>query len=129
MPTYATVFGPVPFTTADALRVGLARAALRGLVARGQVRRLVRGVFVDRAVGDSLEVRARALSLATPRGSVVCGRTAAWLWGVDALAMGAHRVLPSVEMRRAIPRPVARGSSAAPARCPTATSSRSSGSW
>ena len=108
MPTYATVFGPVPFTTADASRVGLTRAALRALVARGQVRRLVRGVFVDRAVDDSLEVRARALSLVTPRGSVVCGRTAAWLWGVDALAMGAHRVLPKVDVMGAPGRSAAR---------------------
>lgn len=101
MPTYATVFGPVPFTTADAARVGLNRDALRALVAREKVRRLVRGVFVDRTVLDSLEVRARALSRVVPAGSVVCGRTAAWLWGIDALAMGAHRVLPRVEVMAA----------------------------
>lgn len=55
-------------------------------------------MFVDAAVPDSLEVRAYGLTLVAPTGTVVCGRTAAWLWGVDTLAMGAHRVLPRVDL-------------------------------
>lgn len=98
MGTHATPFGSLPFTAVAAEQVGIGRDRLRRLVARRQVRRLLRGVFVDAAVPDSLEVRAYGLALVAPSGTVVCGRTAAWLWGVDALAMGAHRVLPRVEL-------------------------------
>lgn len=100
MPPYATPFGPTPFTPHDALRVGIARDPLRLLVATGAVRRVLRGVYVDALVPDSLELRARAVAAVVPPGSVVCGRTAAWLWGVDTLAMGAHRVLPRVDVMR-----------------------------
>jgi hypothetical protein len=67
-------------------------------VATGRLRRLLRGVYVDALVPDSLELRARAAARSVPSGHVVCGRTAAWLWGVDTLAMGAHRVLPAVDV-------------------------------
>jgi hypothetical protein len=98
MPPYATAFGPAPFTLREAQRVGLARDPLRLLVATGHVRRLLRGVYVDALVPDGLEVRARAAARVVPSGHVVCGRTAAWLWGIDTLAMGAHRVLPAVDV-------------------------------
>lgn len=94
----ATAFGSHPFTMPAALLVGFTRDDLRLLVARATVRRLVRGVYVDASVQDSLDVRARGIGLVTPPGSVLCGRTAAWLWGVDALAMGAHLVLPDVDV-------------------------------
>lgn len=99
MPSYATPFGPLPFTTADAERLALRRDGdLRRLSRLGLVRRVARGVYVDAAVPDSLHLRAAAVGLVVPPGSAVCGRTAAWLWGVDALAMGAHRELPAVDV-------------------------------
>ena len=95
---FATAFGPEPFTLDAASRVGLGRDLLRLLIGRGQVRRLLRGVYVDTAVPDGLELRARAAAKVVPDGSVVCARTAAWLWGIDALAMGSHRVLPRIDL-------------------------------
>ena len=58
----------------------------------------MRGVYVDASVPDALDLRARAVAKAIPPGAVVCARTAAWLWGGDALAMGSHRVLPRVDV-------------------------------
>lgn len=98
MPTYSTCFGPAPFTTAQARPAGLGKIELRSLVAGQKLRRVVRGVYVDAQVADTLAVRAAALSLIVPTGSVVAGRTAAWLWGVDVLEMGAHRRLPPVHL-------------------------------
>jgi len=98
VPPYATSFGPEPFAAREIGDAGLARDQLRLLVACGRVRRVVQGVYVDALVPDSLELRAKAVARVAPAGRVVCGRTAAWLWGVDALAMGAHRVLPDVDV-------------------------------
>lgn len=98
VPPYATLFGPEPFTAREIGNARLARDQLRLLVARGRVRRVVQGVYVDALVPDSLELRAAAVARVLPVGRVVCGRTAAWLWGVDALAMGSHRVLPDVDV-------------------------------
>jgi len=98
VPSYATSFGPEPFAAREIDDAGLTRDQLRLLVARGAVRRVVQGVYVDDLVPDSLELRAKAVARVVPAGRVVCGRTAAWLWGVDALAMGAHRVLPDVDV-------------------------------
>jgi len=98
MSTYATVFGPEPFTLRTAARDGLARGLLRELVRRGQVRRVLRGVYVDTRVPDTVELRARALALVVPRGVVVGLRTAAWLHGVDVSAMGSHLREPPIDL-------------------------------
>ena len=98
VPSYATSFGPEPFAAREIRDVRLTRDRLRLLVARGRVRRVVQGVYVDALVPDSRELRATAIARVVPAGRVVCGRTAAWFWGVDALAMGAHRVLPDVDV-------------------------------
>jgi hypothetical protein len=97
-PTYATCFGPLPFTWHEAERTGISRDTLRLLVAGGKVRRLLRGVFVESWVPDALELRAAAIGKVVPAGTVVCGRTAAWLWGVDALAMSRSGDLPPVDV-------------------------------
>jgi hypothetical protein len=112
MPSYATAFGAAPFTGREADRIGLSRDPLRMLVATGQVRRVLRGVYVDAVVPDSLELRARAAAKVVPPGTVVCGRTAAWLWGIDTLAMGSHRVLPAVDVMAPGGRSAARRSGA-----------------
>lgn len=98
VPPYTTLFGPEPFTAWEISDVRLARDQLRLLVAQGRVRRVVQGVYVDALVPDSLELRAKAVARVVPTGRVLCGRTAAWLWGVDALAMGAHLVLPDIDV-------------------------------
>lgn len=97
---YATVFQAEPFTVSTAESVGLTRGWVRSLVRSGQLCRILRGVYVDRQVPDSLELRARALAFVVPADAVVCLRTAAWLWGVDALAFGAHLSLPPLDFMR-----------------------------
>jgi hypothetical protein len=91
-------FGCRPFTQRDAEKVGVSRDELRILVATAKVRRLLRGVYVAAGVQDTLELRAEAVAKVVPRGTVVCGRTAAWLWGVDALAMSSAGTLPPIEV-------------------------------
>jgi len=59
---------------------------------------VVRGVYVHSGAPDSVELRAEALSLVVPSGSVVCLRSAAWIWGVDASAMGGHRETPLTDL-------------------------------
>ena len=72
-----------PFLTAQAGSAGLTPYGLRSAVARGRLRRLLRGVYVDATVPDSRNLRIAALALVLPNGGVAWGRTAAWLWNVD----------------------------------------------
>lgn len=74
-----------PFTTQAANAAGLDRHLLVRLVRRGLLRRPLRGVYVPAQVPDSADVRAQALGLVVPAGSVVTDWTASWLHtGVDA---------------------------------------------
>ncbi len=66
----------------------------------GSLRRVVRGVYVDETVPDSLDVRARALTLVVPSSAVVVDATAAWLRGVSVLAPGDHILIPKVSIVR-----------------------------
>jgi len=50
------------------------------------IRPILRGVYADSAVPDSVELRCRAANLITERGAVICDRTAAWIHGVDTMA-------------------------------------------
>lgn len=93
-----TSFGCRPFTQSDAAKVGVSRDELRLLVATAKVCRLLRGVYVAAGAPETLELRAEAVAKVVPRGTVVCGRTAAWLWGVDALAMSSTGDLPPVDV-------------------------------
>ncbi len=80
---------PIPALVPDRLRLApfLGRAAVdAGLLSRRQLqsrpwRRLLHGVYVHRDLPVTDLVRARALLLVLPRGSVVAGMTAAWLHG------------------------------------------------
>jgi len=98
VPSHVTAFGAEPFTLRETEAAGVSRGDLRALLRLGQVRRVLRGVYVDKAVPDGLDLRARALAKVIPPDTVVCRRTAAWLWGVDILAMGAHLVVPPVDL-------------------------------
>lgn len=71
-----------PFTPAMAARAGLGRTALERLHREGRLRRLLRGVYLDATVDDSIEVRADALGLLVGQQQVIVGLTAAWLHGV-----------------------------------------------
>lgn len=98
MPGHVTAFGAEPFTLREAASAGISRGELRALVRVGRVRRVLRGVYVDQVVADGTELRARSLAKVIPPDTVVCLRTAAWLWGVDVLAMGAHLVVPPIDL-------------------------------
>lgn len=72
-----------PFTAADLRALGMSSSDLRSALARNQVRRVMRGVYVDGETPDSTELRIRALSLVVRAGHIACDRTAAWLHGID----------------------------------------------
>src|SRR5262245_30477445 len=91
-----------PFTRTEAVRAGLTDRDLRGLVAHGLLRRLVKGVYVAAQVRDSVVLRARALALVVPSGAAVTDWTACWFWtGVD--APGAHEREPELYLFHGTP--------------------------
>ncbi|TCO42213.1 hypothetical protein EV646_11436 [Kribbella antiqua] len=89
-----------PFTRSDAAAAGWSVNKITALLRDGYIRRLVRGVYVDALAADSIELRAAAIARVAPPGAVICRRTAAWLYGIDTLALHEHRDLPSVECVR-----------------------------
>lgn len=100
VPADGMVFLGRPFTRAQAQAAGMSVKTLRGLVASGLVRRVLRGVFVDAAAADTLELRSQAVVAAVPRNVVVCDRTAAWLHGVDVTGLSGPLDLPPLDVYR-----------------------------
>ncbi len=88
----------IPFTTQQALLAGVTRNVLTRFVRQGLLRRVVKGVYVDATVADTLRLRAQALAMVVPETAVVTDRTAAWLHGVDILAPGDHLALPPISI-------------------------------
>ncbi|MCF2532795.1 hypothetical protein [Yinghuangia soli] len=82
-----TAFLSSPFTVAGAAAHGIGRAALRRWLRDGDTRMVLRGAYVGSHVPDSPTLRARAFALMAPD-AVICGRTAAWIWGIG--AAGTH---------------------------------------
>ncbi|MGH3348018.1 MAG: DUF559 domain-containing protein [Nocardioides sp.] len=76
----------LPFTTAMAAVKGYDRKSLTRLVERGALLRLFMSVYVDADVDLTMELRVEAARLALSEDMVLCDRTAAWIWGVDAFA-------------------------------------------
>jgi len=94
-----------PFTAQMALRAGVSRPRLRSLVDAGVLRRALRGVYIDAAVPDSLELRAACLRLVVPEDAVVVDRHAGWLLGAEMiLAPGEHVESRPVSMFRPLGR-------------------------
>jgi hypothetical protein len=87
-----------PFTTAQALDLGVSRSRLGTLQRRGLVRPVIRGVFAVTQLPDTIEFRAEALSLVVPSSAIVVDRTAAWLHMVDVLPASAVHEMPPVEI-------------------------------
>lgn len=75
-------FCGLPFTGAQVGR------KLSWLLAAGEIREVLQGVYGDSRIPDSLDLRAAAASLLTPDGAVVCGMTAAWIHGISTTALG-----------------------------------------
>lgn len=86
-----------PFTAAALPDLGLTPRELRRALEQRRVRRLVRGVYIDAATPDSIQLRAAALRLVVRQTQVVVDRTAAWLHGIDAYAAVELEAGPPVE--------------------------------
>ena len=89
-----------PFNRAQAQKAGMSVRILRRLLDKGLVRRVLRGVFVDAAAEDTLELRAQSVVAAVPRNVVVCDRTAAWLHGVNVTGLSGRLDLPPLDVYR-----------------------------
>ncbi len=86
----------LPFTPTTAARLGVSHAQLRRLVARGLVKRVVRGVYAVAQAPEDMLFRARALRLVVSPSAVVTDRTAAWLHGVEILPRSARTTAPPI---------------------------------
>jgi hypothetical protein len=90
-----------PFTFAQARAVGVSRETLTELCRLGLLRRPIKGVYVVAQLGDSVELRARALRLVVPADCVICDRHAGWLHGAEmVLAPNEHLDLGPVSVFR-----------------------------
>jgi hypothetical protein len=90
-----------PFTYTQARAEGLTRDVLTELCRRGLLRRPIKGVYVVAQLGDSVELRARALRLVVPEDCVICDRHAGWLHGAEmVLAPNEHLELQPVSVFR-----------------------------
>jgi hypothetical protein len=63
------------------------RRKLRWLLSADEIRQVVKGVYVDVRVPDSIELRAAAIRLLLPPGGIACGLTAAWIHGIETTAL------------------------------------------
>ena len=81
---------------------------LAWLLGGGEIREVIKGVYVDVRVPDSPELRSDALQLVVPSDAVVCGRAAAWLHSIDTTASSPEPLIrpqwtfqprPTVEVR------------------------------
>jgi hypothetical protein len=88
---------PTPFTWSMAKESGWDRHRLNDLLARRQLRRVLRGVYVRADQPDSPDLRARAAHLVLSPHAVACDRTAAWLWGVDTFEYRELEIIPPLE--------------------------------
>lgn len=89
----------LPFTAAAASAAGISRRTLTRLVREGLIRRLLKGLYVASHVPDTLLLRAHALSLVAPPGSVLVDWTACWLY-TGLLPPGGHLEVPAVSLFR-----------------------------
>jgi hypothetical protein len=86
-----------PFTRFDLAQLGRTESDLRRGRRSGDVRQVVRGVFVSTHREHSIDLRVAALAKVVPAHHVVTDRTAAWLHGVDAHTYGEHDGVPPIE--------------------------------
>lgn len=80
-------FAGLPFTPRQVGR------KLSWLLGAGEIRELLKGVYIDVRVPDSPDLRAAAVSLVIPPDAVACGQTAAWVHGIDVTALGDAKVV------------------------------------
>lgn len=99
-PRHTMLFLGQPFTAAEAAAVGITAKQLRRMRRTGLVRTVLKGVFIDSASSDTIEMRAEALSKVAPAHCIITDRTAAWLLGADILGASGRDALPPVDVFR-----------------------------
>lgn len=77
---------------------GLDKRQLVHGVLHGEIKRLLRGVYVDAHVTVDLDLQVAATALVVPPGGVVVDRTAAWLHGLDLLRRSSVFEAPPVDV-------------------------------
>jgi hypothetical protein len=76
--------GGSPFLGSQSRDLGYSRQQFRQALAEGEVRRVLRNVYVDAQVPDSTDLRIAALHLVMPTYAVLFGSTAMWARSIDA---------------------------------------------
>ena len=89
---------PGPFTAATARQFGITRHQLSVMVQSRLVRQILTGVYVDRRLEDTPDLRIAAAALVLLPHRVFCDRTAAWLHGVDVFDYRELEIPAPVEM-------------------------------
>lgn len=101
LPTTLTALRHRPFTTTQALELGLTPKDLSRSVANRWLRRPARGVYLASSLPDTLENRCAALALSVPQDAFVCDHSAAWIHAGDrALVPNDHLSVPEVSCFR-----------------------------
>lgn len=90
-------FPNVPFTWSQVQALGITRRCLDDAVRCRTVRRVTRGVYIRADIPDTTQVRVAALALALNPFTVVCDRTAAWVYGIEVMDFRELDVLPALE--------------------------------
>jgi hypothetical protein len=93
--TFPPFFSGLPFT---GRQIG---NKLKWLLAGGEIRQVMADVYVAASIPDSQELRAAAAALRMPPGAIACGRTAAWIHGIDTTALGPSEYVPAQWTRAA----------------------------
>ena len=86
-----------PFTWSQAEAAGFSRRRLSDLVAKGEVIRVLQGVYQPASLPDTLVNRCRAAALVMRPFGIVCDRTAAWIHGVDTFEQRELEILPPLD--------------------------------
>lgn len=87
-----------PFRWTDLDTLGIPEFTLRRWLQDGRVRRVLRNVYCPGSMPDDVATRARCAKLTLPDDAVLCDRSAAWLWGVNAFAPDERLELPDLEV-------------------------------
>ncbi len=86
-----------PFTWSQLKTTGVRKSHLQHWLDTGRVRRVMRNVYAPSELPDNLVTRAQASTLVINQFSVVCDRTAAWIWDIDTLQYRELDFLPPLE--------------------------------
>src|SRR5690606_24618534 len=87
-----------PFTRSEAHAAGVSSRKLAALIESGVVERPFAGVYLPAALGDTPEVRMRAMARLLPPGAVLVRESAAWAHGIDVRPPDRFRAPPKLEV-------------------------------